>query len=174
MNRTLYVLSHGQSLPSRLRRRESLLPGPSLFLKYFLAFKLKLCIMPLFMQFCRGSPCPTARGADLEVRGGASNCISDRHKEEESMTKADLIAKMAGSAGITKAAAEKALAGFLSGVSAALAKGDKVTLVGFGTFSVAKRAAREGRNPQTGKKIKIKASKVVKFKAGSKMKSMVQ
>jgi DNA-binding protein HU-beta len=94
--------------------------------------------------------------------------------EEESMTKADLVAKMADSAGITKAAAEKALAGFLGGVSDALRKGDKVTLVGFGTFSVAKRAAREGRNPQTGKKIKIKATKVVKFKPGSKLKGMVK
>jgi DNA-binding protein HU-beta len=97
-----------------------------------------------------------------------------RQKEEDSMTKADLVAKMADSAGITKAAAEKALAGFLAGVSGALKKGDKVTLVGFGTFSVAKRAAREGRNPQTGKKIKIKATKVVKFKAGSKLKASVK
>jgi len=95
-------------------------------------------------------------------------------KEEEYMTKAELVAKMADSAGITKAAAEKALAGFLGGVSDALKKGDKVTLVGFGTFSVAKRAAREGRNPQTGNKIKIKATKVVKFKAGSKLKGMVK
>jgi len=95
-------------------------------------------------------------------------------KEEDSMTKADLVAQMASSAGITKAAAEKALNGFLKGVSGALKKGDKVTLVGFGTFSVAKRAAREGRNPQTGKKIKIKATKVVKFKAGSNLKSMVK
>jgi len=90
------------------------------------------------------------------------------------MTKADLVAKMANSAGITKAAAEKALAGFLSGVSDALKKGGKVTLVGFGTFSVAGRAARDGRNPQTGKKIRIKASKAVKFKAGSKLKHLVQ
>ena len=90
------------------------------------------------------------------------------------MTKADLVAKMASSAGITKAAAEKALAGFLSGVSDALKKGGKVTLVGFGTFGVASRAARDGRNPHTGKKIRIKASKAVKFKAGSKLKSLVQ
>ncbi len=90
------------------------------------------------------------------------------------MTKADLVAQMASSGGITKAAAEKALTGFLKGVSGALKKGDKVTLVGFGTFSVAKRAAREGRNPQTGKKIKIKATKVVKFRAGSKLKAMVK
>jgi len=104
--------------------------------------------------------------------GGASKDYLK--KEEDSMTKADLVAQMASSAGITKAAAEKALAGFLKGVSGALKKGDKVTLVGFGTFSVAKRAAREGRNPQTGKKIKIKATKVVKFKAGSKLKGMVK
>jgi DNA-binding protein HU-beta len=103
--------------------------------------------------------------------GGA---FKDFLKEEDSMTKADLVAQMASSAGITKAAAEKALNGFLKGVSGALKKGDKVTLVGFGTFSVAKRAAREGRNPQTGKKIKIKATKVVKFKAGSNLKSMVK
>lgn len=90
------------------------------------------------------------------------------------MTKADLVARMADSAGITKAAAEKALTGFLDGVTDALKKGDKVTLVGFGTFGVAKRAAREGRNPQTGKKIKIQPSNVVKFKAGSKLKSTVQ
>jgi DNA-binding protein HU-beta len=96
------------------------------------------------------------------------------YKEDESMTKADLVAKMANSAGITKAAAEKALAGFLGGVSDALKKGGKVTLVGFGTFGVASRAARDGRNPQTGKKIRIKASKAVKFKAGSKLKSLVQ
>jgi len=104
--------------------------------------------------------------------GGASKDYLK--KEEDSMTKADLVAQMASSAGITKAAAEKALAGFLKGVSGALKKGDKVTRVGFGTFSVAKRAAREGRNPQTGKKIKIKATKVVKFKAGSKLKGMVK
>ena len=90
------------------------------------------------------------------------------------MTKADLVAKMANEGGITKAAAEKALAGFLKGVSDALKKGGKVTLVGFGTFGVASRAARDGRNPQTGKKIRIKASKAVKFKAGSKLKGMVQ
>lgn len=85
------------------------------------------------------------------------------------MNKADLTAKMAESAGITKAAAEKALAGALDGISKALKSGDKVSLVGFGTFSVADRAAREGRNPSTGKAIKIPAKKVVKFKAGSKL-----
>ena len=89
------------------------------------------------------------------------------------MTKADLVAKMADSAGITKAAAEKALAGFLGGVTDALKKGDKVTLVGFGTFSVAKRAAREGRNPQTGAAIDIPARNVPKFVPGKALKDAV-
>ena len=122
------------------------------------------------MQFYRGTLCPAASLADLEGMGLGPISTT----EEETMTKTDLVAKMADNAGITKAAAEKALAGFLGGVSDALRKGDKVTLVGFGTFGVAKRAAREGRNPQTGKKIKIKATKVVKFKAGSKLKDMVK
>jgi DNA-binding protein HU-beta len=82
------------------------------------------------------------------------------------MTKAELVAKIAGDGGITKSQAEKALDGFVSAVSAALSGGDKITLVGFGTFSVAERSQREGRNPRTGEKIKIPASKVVKFKAG--------
>jgi len=82
------------------------------------------------------------------------------------MTKAELVAKIASTAGITKSQAEKALDGFISTVSGALSGGDKITLVGFGTFSVATRAKREGRNPRTGEKIKIPASKVVKFKAG--------
>lgn len=85
------------------------------------------------------------------------------------MNKGDLVAKIADSAGITKASAEKALAGALAGISEALKSGDKVSLIGFGTFSVSKRAAREGRNPSTGKTIKIAAKNVVKFKAGSKL-----
>ena len=82
------------------------------------------------------------------------------------MTKAELVAKIASEGGIIKSQAEKALDGFVSAVSAALSGGDKITLVGFGTFSVAERSQREGRNPRTGEKIKIPASKVVKFKAG--------
>jgi len=82
------------------------------------------------------------------------------------MTKAELVAKIASEAGIIKSQAEKAVDGFFSAVSAALSGGDKITLVGFGTFSVAARAQREGRNPRTREKIKIPASKVVKFKAG--------
>ena len=82
------------------------------------------------------------------------------------MTKAELIAEIVNDGGITKSQAEKAVDGFFSAVSDALAAGDKITLVGFGTFSVGERAQREGRNPRTGEKIKIPASKVVKFKAG--------
>jgi DNA-binding protein HU-beta len=90
------------------------------------------------------------------------------------MTKADLVGKIAEGAGITKATAEKALNSFLGAVGGALAKGDKVTLVGFGTFSVAKRAQREGRNPRTGQALVIKASKVAKFKPGNKLKETIK
>ena len=89
------------------------------------------------------------------------------------MTKADLIAKMAKDAGISKAAAGKALNSFTKAVTTALKKGDKIALIGFGTFSVTKRKARKGRNPQTGKEITIKARKVVKFKAGAALKKAV-
>ncbi|MEI8280670.1 MAG: HU family DNA-binding protein [Bacteroidota bacterium] len=82
------------------------------------------------------------------------------------MNKAELIEKVAKDAGMTKAQAAEAIDSFTSSVVGALKKGDKVTLVGFGTFSVSNRAARNGRNPQTGAVIKIKASKVPKFKAG--------
>ncbi|MBU1566739.1 MAG: HU family DNA-binding protein [Proteobacteria bacterium] len=85
------------------------------------------------------------------------------------MNKKELIESIAGAADISKAAAEKALNGTLAAIAESLNKGDKVTLVGFGTFSVSKRDARQGRNPQTGKAIKIPAKKVVKFKAGSKL-----
>ncbi|GAB1446370.1 MAG: HU family DNA-binding protein [Cyclobacteriaceae bacterium] len=81
------------------------------------------------------------------------------------MTKAELITKIAEDAEITKVAATAALNSFIEGVTKALKSGDKLTLVGFGTFSVSKRAARKGRNPFTGEEIKIKAKKVAKFKA---------
>jgi DNA-binding protein HU-beta len=82
------------------------------------------------------------------------------------MNKAELIDAIASSAKITKSDAQRALDATIENVTKALKKGDKVSLVGFGTFSVAKRAARTGRNPQTGKAIKIAAKKVAKFKAG--------
>jgi DNA-binding protein HU-beta len=89
------------------------------------------------------------------------------------MNKSDLIDAMAGDAGITKASAKKALESFLGKVQGSLKHGNRVSLVGFGSWSVSKRAAREGRNPQTGKTIKIAAKKVVKFKAGSDLQSSV-
>jgi len=89
------------------------------------------------------------------------------------MTKAELVAAIAKEAGIIKAQAEKAVDGFVSAVSGALVSGDKITLVGFGTFSVASRAQREGRNPRTGEVIKIPASKVVRFKAGKTLSEKV-
>ena len=83
------------------------------------------------------------------------------------MTKTELIAKIAAGAGISKAAAKKALDTTTASIAAAVKKGDKVALVGFGTFSTVKRAARTGVNPATGAKIKIAAKKVVKFKASA-------
>ena len=85
------------------------------------------------------------------------------------MNKAELIAKLADDAGITKTQANEALDSFVEAVTKTLKAGGKVTLVGFGTFSVSKRAARNGRNPQTGEVIKIKARKVAKFKAGKEL-----
>jgi DNA-binding protein HU-beta len=85
------------------------------------------------------------------------------------MNKAELITQIAEDAGITKTQANAALDSFQDTVAKTLKKGDKVTLVGFGTFSVSKRAARNGRNPQTGEVIKIKAKKVAKFKAGKEL-----
>ncbi|OPY08074.1 MAG: DNA-binding protein HU-beta [Syntrophaceae bacterium PtaB.Bin095] len=90
------------------------------------------------------------------------------------MTKADLIDAMAADAGISKAAATKALGFFMTAVAKELKKNGKLSLVGFGTFSVSKRKAREGRNPQTGKTIKIPAKKVVKFKAGKALSDKVK
>ena len=83
------------------------------------------------------------------------------------MNKSDLISAMADKAGITKAQAGEALDGFMGATTGALKKGEKLILVGFGTFSVNQRAASTGRNPRTGKEIQIAAKNVVKFKAGS-------
>ena len=89
------------------------------------------------------------------------------------MTKAELIDKIASGAKVTQADASKMLDTFISSVSSALAKGDSVTLVGFGTFTVAKRAARKGRNPQTGKEINIPSAKVPRFKPGKNLRDQV-
>jgi len=85
------------------------------------------------------------------------------------MNKAELVAKIADDAGITKTQANATLDSFVEAVTKTLKGGGKVTLVGFGTFSVSKRAARTGRNPQTGETIKIKAKKVARFKAGKEL-----
>ncbi len=85
------------------------------------------------------------------------------------MNKAELIDAMAADAGISKAQAKKALDSFTSNVGGALGKGGRVSLVGFGSFSVSKRSAREGRNPQTGAPIKIAAKNVAKFKPGAEL-----
>ena len=85
------------------------------------------------------------------------------------MNKTQLIDAMASDAGVSKAAAKKALESFLGNVSGALKGGNRVSLVGFGSWSVTRRAARDGRNPQTGATIKIAAKNVVKFKAGAEL-----
>lgn len=89
------------------------------------------------------------------------------------MNKGELIDQIAKDASLTKVQADAALNSFMDAVVTTLKKGDKVTLVGFGTFSVSQRAARNGRNPQTGEVIKIKASKVPKFKAGTDFASKI-
>lgn len=90
------------------------------------------------------------------------------------MTKAELVAKMATDADVSKVAAAAALNSFMDTVTKALKKKDgKVTLVGFGTFSKVRRKGRKGRNPQTGEPIRIKATNVVKFRAGKKLKGAI-
>jgi DNA-binding protein HU-beta len=89
------------------------------------------------------------------------------------VTKADLVNSIAEKAGLNKADAEKALKAFTDAVTDAMKAGEKVSLVGFGTFSVGDRAARVGQNPQTGAKINIPAAKVPKFKAGKALKDAI-
>jgi len=89
------------------------------------------------------------------------------------MNKAELIDAMASESGLTKADAKKALDAFVTATSGALKTGDRLSLVGFGSFSISSREARLGRNPQTGKEIKIAAKKVVKFKAGAELSTLV-
>ena len=90
------------------------------------------------------------------------------------MNKAELVAAMAEKAGLSKKDAEKALGAFVESVQDAVKAGDKVSLVGFGTFECRERAAREGRNPQTGAVVKIAASKVPAFKAGKAFKESLK
>jgi len=90
------------------------------------------------------------------------------------MNKAELIEAMASKADLTKADAKKALDAFIDATTKSLKKGDRVALVGFGSFSVAKRAARTGRNPKTGQEMQIPAKKVVKFKPGADLADSVK
>lgn len=89
------------------------------------------------------------------------------------MTKAELISAVADGSGLKKVDAEKAVSAFIASVTAVLKQGDKLSLVGFGTFSTTKRAARKGQNPQTGKKINIPAATIPKFKPGKNLKEAV-
>jgi DNA-binding protein HU-beta len=89
------------------------------------------------------------------------------------MNKAELIDAIAAEAGLSKADAKKALDGFVNATTSAMKKGDRISLVGFGSISVTNRAARTGRNPQTGKEIKIAAKNVVRFKAGAELSGKV-
>ena len=90
------------------------------------------------------------------------------------MNKSELVAKIAEDTNLSKKAAENTVNAVMSNVKKALKKGDSVTLVGFGTWTVTKRKARKGRNPQTGEEIKIKASRVVKFTPGKALKDKVK
>jgi DNA-binding protein HU-beta len=90
------------------------------------------------------------------------------------MNKSELVDKIANDAKLTKVQATAAVDSFMAATQTALKKGDKLILVGFGTFSVTKRAARKGRNPQTGKEINIPAKKVVKFKAGAGLQGKIK
>jgi DNA-binding protein HU-beta len=89
------------------------------------------------------------------------------------MNKGDIIDAIANGAGLTKADSGRALEALITAVEKALKKGDTVSIIGFGTFSVRKRAARKGRNPRTGAEIKIKASKTPAFKAGKALKDAI-
>jgi DNA-binding protein HU-beta len=99
-----------------------------------------------------------------------NKAIINYYLEEISVNKSELIELVASKADISKSSAGDALDAVLTGITDALKSGDSVTFVGFGTFSVSDRAARDGRNPRTGETIKIKASKLAKFKAGKALK----
>lgn len=110
------------------------------------------------------------------MRGGrfdSQNNAVKPHRESKRMNKGDFVAAVADAAELSKTDAANAVDAMVSVVTKALKKGDTVTLVGFGTFQVRKRAARQGRNPKTGEAIKIKASKNPAFKAGKALKDAV-
>jgi len=108
--------------------------------------------------------------ARVEFRTGGNSSLAPTKTRGIQVNKTELIDQIADAADISKAAAGRALDGAIAAVKTALKKGGQVTLVGFGTFYVGKRAARSGRNPRTGATIKIKAAKVPKFRAGKALK----
>jgi DNA-binding protein HU-beta len=122
-----------------------------------------------------GEPHHNQNSSAFPARGRIhASCISDKRiAKGDSVNKFELIEAIAKSADISKAAATRALDGAVAAIQSSLKKGSMVTLVGFGTFYVGKRAARGGRNPRTGAPIKIKAAKVPKFRAGKALKDAV-
>lgn len=132
-------------------------------------------IEPSLPQWLERTMCVDARGRPMEeVAKKVARALSDLTARGLVMTKAALVDKIARDAGITKKAAELTLGSFVAGVRESLKKGKEVTLVGFGTFAVARRAARSGRNPRTGEVVKIKAAKVPRFRAGKALKDAVR
>ncbi len=137
----------------------------------------QLSTNPLFYQHFPAKPPET-----VDRLASTDTFASEFNKQTNSLThqftmglnKAELIESIAAEAKISKADAKRALDAFVNSTTKALKKGERVALVGFGTFSITKRAARKGRNPQTGKEIKIAAKKVVKFKAGADLQSKVK
>src|SRR5438876_561665 len=126
--------------------------------------------MPLFINICSVMYCVNWYDYILLTS------INKTHKslKQNQMNKAELVDAMASEAKINKADASRALEAFMNVTSKTLKKGERVALIGFGTFTVAKRSARNGRNPQTGKPIKIAAKRVAKFKAGAELSAKVK
>lgn len=130
---------------------------------------------PCFINIQRALPRKPLTDVGSRIHLPTSS-LNNQHQTLTTMglNKAELIEAIAAEAKISKADAKRALDAFVNSTTKALKKGERVALVGFGTFSVTKRAARKGRNPQTGKEIKIAAKKVVKFKAGADLQSKVK
>jgi DNA-binding protein HU-beta len=101
------------------------------------------------------------------------NTLQSDSQKEKGMKKEDLVALVSEKAGVTRKSAGEAVNAVLEGITSALEKGDSISLIGFGSFKVVKRAAREGRNPSTGEKIQIPASKGIKFAPGATLKERV-
>jgi DNA-binding protein HU-beta len=118
-------------------------------------------------------PCADDRGQSARRLSDSNEKIIKTNEEGVAVNKTELIEHIARQADISKAAAGRALEAIVGGIRTSLKKGNSVTLVGFGTFMVGKRAARLGRNPRTNQPIKIKAAKVPKFRAGKALKDAV-